>query len=176
LHVLSSFQRTGSPGGYFPLVEPRARRHQANSPRIPNHQNPVNTFFRCLVRQHRHRTRLPGPQHPAPHVGGPRCFPVGSRATRARRTGLPATRRSRGTRSKCGPLTSHPGDDVALRGDAGAPGKTFELSEMRPGCQPLDFASSAGLPLDVVARPESPGVRVPVLSFPASQKPKSSVS
>lgn len=66
-----------------------------------------------------------------------RCFPVGSRATRARRTGLPATERSQGTRSKCGPPHQHPGDDVALCGDAGAPGKTFELSGMCPGCQPL---------------------------------------
>jgi len=62
LHVLSSFQRTGSLGGYFPLAEPRVRRHQANSPRMPNHSNPVNTFFRCRSGGHIRQRFNPSPQ------------------------------------------------------------------------------------------------------------------
>jgi hypothetical protein len=87
----------------------------------------------------------PSPQHPAPLASGPGCFPVGSRATKARRTGLPATGRFQRHAASAAPSPEHPGDDVALCGDAGAPGKTSEISEKCAGCQPQTFAPSAVL-------------------------------
>ena len=124
-----SFQRTARSDRVSAVIR---RTH----PEYQNHSNPVNTFFRCRPGAHRRQRIDPSPQHPAPHRCGARCFPVGSRATRARRTGLPATGRSRGTRSECGPLTRHPGGDAAQCGDAGAPGKTFEISGKSRGVNP----------------------------------------
>jgi hypothetical protein len=155
LHVLSSFQRTGSSGGYFLLVEPCVRRQQANSPRIPNHQDPVNTFFRCLTRRHHRQARRSGSQHSAPHVAGFTAPPLGlgplglaglgcrlpGALEEHAASAAPRDQNIQATSSRC-------------VFDAGAPGKTFEISEKCTGCQPKSFAPSAALAFRVLgARP-----------------------
>ena len=79
----------------------------------------------------------PSPQHPAPHCCGRSLLPRWSRATKARRTGLPATGRSQGLAASAAPSPDIQGGEAALCGDAGAPGKTFEISGKGSNCQPL---------------------------------------
>lgn len=137
MHVLSSFQRTGSLGGYFRLAEPCVRRHQANSPRMPNQSNPVNTFFSVSPRRSHPPEIQPSPQ--------PSCAAL-LRTLAASPLGLGPRRlaglgcRPPGALEKlaagAASLTRHPGGEAAQCGDAGAPGKTFEISGKCPRCQP----------------------------------------
>ena len=123
-------------------------------------------FFRCLARRHRHRARRSGPQHSAPHVAGLTASPLGLGPLGLAGLGCrppgaledpqqvrPPSPVIQATMSRC----------VVI---AGAPGKTFELSEMCAGCQPL-FCTTRCTPARRRWRGQTSASALPSLSHPA---------
>lgn len=141
-------------GSVFCLVEPCARQLQANSPRIPSFPSPCQHLFSVSFPAPDFGTgqidpsrQLATPQNlryrtASPWGLGPRGLAgLGCRLPGACET-LTASARS---------FTEHPGRRGRAVGDAGAPGKTFEISGSPSKCQPRNFSIHLMWP----RRPES---------------------
>ena len=118
----------------------------------------------CEPCQHPFRCRARPVVLAEPLTGAGRCrrritatlhrTPLRSKATRARRTGLPATRRVERTTARVAPSPESRAATAALYGDAGAPGKTFESSRGTRGCQPpISPAPASRFQLPPLAHP-----------------------